>query len=106
MATTVNAFPRLAKAENELEKGHIDRAASHVIQHLREHPNDPRGTALPGSIALRSGALVQAEQFLRRAMALGAVSLDVQSDLARAIYRQERLIDALNAYTHLEQKST
>jgi tetratricopeptide (TPR) repeat protein len=106
MATTLSAFPRLTQAEEELKKSHIDRAASLVMQHLREHPNDPRGTALLGSIALKSGALVQAEQFLRQALALGAAGLDVQTDLARAIYRQERLVDALNAYSYLEQQST
>src|SRR4051794_7239790 len=106
MATTLNAFPRLAQADEQLKKGHIDRAASLVMQHLREHPKDPRGTALLGSIALKSGALVQAEQFLRQAMALGAGGLEVQTDLARTIYRQERLVDALNAYSYLEQQST
>jgi len=99
---TVSAFPRLTLAESELKEGRVDRAAAHVMQHLREHPNEPRGTALLGSIAFKSGALVQAEVFLRRAIALGATGLDVQSDLAKTIYRQDRLADALSAYTHLE----
>jgi tetratricopeptide (TPR) repeat protein len=106
MATSaISAFPRLTQAEIELKEGRPDRAAAFVMQHLREHPNEPRGTALLGSVALKSGALVQAEQFLRRAIALGAAGLDVEADLAKAIYRQDRLADALNAYTYLEGQS-
>jgi len=102
-SSTLSAFPRLTLAEVELKDGHADRAAAQVMQHLRENPDEPRGTALLGSIALKSGALVQAEQFLRRAMALGATGVDVQHDLAKTIYRQDRLADALSAYSHLEQ---
>jgi len=107
MATSspVSAFPKLTMAEMELKDGRADRAASYVMQHLSEHRNEPRGMALLGSIALKTGALVQAEQFLRQAMAGGATSLDVQLDLAKAIYRQDRLADALTAYSYLEQQS-
>jgi tetratricopeptide (TPR) repeat protein len=100
----VKAFPRLSQAQADLDDGHPERAAAKVMQHLREHPNDARGTALLGSIALKSGALVQAEQFLRRAIALGARDLGVQRELAKTMYRQDRLADALAAYTHLEQQ--
>jgi tetratricopeptide (TPR) repeat protein len=108
MASTssVSAFPRLTAAENELKEGRQAAAASLVMQHLREHPDEPRGTALLGSIALKSGALVQAEQFLRRAMTLGSTGIDVQLNLAKSIYRQDRLADALSAYVHLEQQTS
>ena len=103
-SSLVSAFPRLTQAETDLNEGDPERAVAHVMQHLREHPNEPRGTALLGSIALKSGALVQAEQFLRRAMMLGERGLAVQAELAKTIYRQDRLADALNAYTYLEQQ--
>jgi tetratricopeptide (TPR) repeat protein len=100
----IDAFPRLTGAERDLRDGRFDAAAAQVIQHLRERPNEPRGLAFLGKIALRTGALVQAEQFLRQAMAHGAGDLDVQRDLASAIYQQDRLGDALNAFTFLEQR--
>jgi tetratricopeptide (TPR) repeat protein len=100
----IGAFPRLTEAERDITEGRFDAAAAQVIQHLREHPNEPRGMALLGRIALRTGALVQGEQFLRQAMALGATDLDIQRDLASAIYQQERLGEALNAFTFLESR--
>lgn len=104
-SSTISAFPGLRLAEIELNDGRPDQAAAYVMRHLREYPNEPRGTALLGSIALKTGALVQAEQFLRRAMALGADGIDVQTELAKAIYRQDRLADALGAYSYLEQQT-
>jgi tetratricopeptide (TPR) repeat protein len=98
----VRAFPRLSEAERELAEGRYDAAARHVLQHLREHRNEPRGLALLGSIALKTGALVQAEQFLRHAMAVGLTTLEVQRELASAINQQERLGEALAAFTYLE----
>lgn len=74
-----------------------------VIEHLREHRDEPRGLALLGEIAMESGALVQAEQFLRRAIALGARSYEVQRNLASAILQQDRLDEALEAFGELGQ---
>src|SRR4029078_4298868 len=102
--TTLAAYPRLSEAEKELSKGRFQAASTIVIQHLRENRNEPRGLALLGSIAMRTGALVQAEQFLRQAMALGARSLDVQRELASVLHQQERLAEALSAVSVLEQK--
>jgi tetratricopeptide (TPR) repeat protein len=102
---TVRGQPRLTEAEETLRGGDADAAAALVIGYLRDHPDDPRGTALLGSIALKTGALVQAEQFLRRSMALGESGLEVQRDLAAAIYQQDRLSDALGAFQFLETRS-
>ena len=77
-----------------------------VIRHLRENKNEPRGFALLGSIAFKTGALVQAEQFLRRAIALGSRSLEVQRELASVLHHQERLADALSAFSVLQQHMT
>ena len=101
----VKAYPHLARAELDLKEGRYDAASAQVIQHLRQIPNEPRGTALLGTIALKTGALVQAEQFLRSALSLGATGVDVQRDLASAIYQQERLGEALHAFTFLESRS-
>ena len=102
--STLAAYPRLIQAEEELSNGRFQAASNIVIQHLRENRNEPRGLALLGSIAMRTGALVQAEQFLRQAIALGARSLDVQRELASVLHQQERLAEALSAVSVLEQK--
>lgn len=101
----VKAYPHLVRAELDLKEGRYDAASAQVIQHLRQMPNEPRGTALLGTIALKTGALVQAEQFLRSALSLGASGVDVQRDLASAIYQQERLGEALHAFSFLEGRS-
>lgn len=85
--------------------GKLDAASALAIGHLREHPNEPRGLAMLGSIALKSGALVQAEQFLRQAMARGAVSFEVQRELASVLHHQERLADAFGALNALYQRT-
>lgn len=102
--STLAAYPRLNQAQEELSKGRFQAASTIVIQHLRENRNEPRGLALLGSIAMRTGALVQAEQFLRQAIALGSRSLDVQRELASVLHQQERLAEALSAVTVLEPK--
>ena len=91
MTTAIRAYPHLRDAEIALADGKLDAASAMVIRHLRENRNEPRGLALLGSIALKSGALVQAEQFLRQAMALGAVSFEIQRELAAVLHHQERL---------------
>src|SRR3954452_17187165 len=102
----VGAYPRLSEAENELKAGRIEEATKLVMKHLRDHRNEPRGMAMLGTLAMRGGALVQAEQFLRHAMALGARSFEVESDLAGVINQQERLGEALNAFAYLATQST
>src|SRR3954453_3914700 len=102
--SAVAAYPRLSQAEKALSDGRLQAASNIVIQHLRENRNEPRGLALLGSIAMKTGALVQDEQFLRHAIALGGGSLDVQRDLASVLNQQERLAEALSAFTVLQQK--
>ncbi|MES2137179.1 MAG: sulfotransferase, partial [Pseudomonadota bacterium] len=100
----MRAFPRLNQAEELMRRGLKDEASMKVIEHLREHRDEPRGLALLGEIAMDTGALVQAEQFLRRALAIGATSLEVQWNLASCILQQDRLDEALAAFTELEQR--
>ena len=101
----IAAYPHLRDAEKALADNRLDAASAMVIRHLREHRNEPRGLALLGSIALKTGALVQSEQFLRQAIAHGAQSFAVQRELAQVLHHQERLADALNALVALEQQA-
>lgn len=104
MTTSVKAYPRLTEAEQLLKSGQSEQASFAVIQHLREHRDEPRGLALLGEIAIETGALVQAEQFLRRAISLGAGAYEVERNLASALLKQDRLSEALAAFTQLEQR--
>ena len=101
--STLAAFPRLNSAQKELDEGRFESASALVIQHLRENRNEPRGLALLGAIAMKTGALVQAEQFLRQAMILGNRSLEIQRDMASTINQQERLGEALEMFTALQR---
>ena len=101
---SIKAFPRLAEAQDLFKQGLNDEASMKVIEHLRENKDDPRGLALLGEIALESGALVQSERFLRQAIARGAQSFEVQRDLAKVLLQQDRLDDALAAYTALDEQ--
>jgi tetratricopeptide (TPR) repeat protein len=103
-STSVKAFPRLAEAQELFKQGLKDEASMKVIEHLRENRDDPRGLALLGEIALDSGALVQSEQFLRQAIARGARAFEVQRNLASVILQQDRLDEALEAFTVLDQR--
>jgi tetratricopeptide (TPR) repeat protein len=104
VSASIKAYPRLTEAEELFRKGLNDEASFAVIQHLREHRDEPRGLALLGEIALETGALVQGEQFLRRAISLGATSYEVRRNLASAILKQDRLTEALAAFSELEKR--
>jgi tetratricopeptide (TPR) repeat protein len=102
-SSTISAFPRLTEAEDLLREKKYDAASMKVIEHLREFRDEPRGLALLGEIAMATGAFVQAEQFLRRALALGGPSEVVRRDLAFTILQRDMLEEALAAFTELEQ---
>ncbi|HET7317145.1 MAG TPA: hypothetical protein VFI88_06960, partial [Sphingomicrobium sp.] len=57
--TNADPYPRLAEAAGLLQRGLGDEAAAIVIEHLREHREEPRGLALLGEIAMKAGALLQ-----------------------------------------------
>jgi len=103
MSTAVRGFPRLSEAQELLRRGLKDEASMKVMEHLRDHGNEPRGLALLGELAMDAGALVQAEQFLRRAIAFGAATYEVRRNLATVILQQDRLDEALLAFTDLEK---
>lgn len=89
VSTTI--FPRLSEAIRLREQGENQRAAKLLIAHLRERPDEPRGLAQLGFIAVQTGALGQAEHFLRRALAKGENSLELRRTLASVYSQQERL---------------
>jgi tetratricopeptide (TPR) repeat protein len=98
----VSAYPALTDAERDISEGRFDDASALLIQHLREHRNEPRGLALLGEVAMKQGALLQAERFMRQAMAAGLRSMEVQQNYAMVLNRQERLGEALEAFNLLE----
>ena len=100
---TILGSTLLSEAAELMEKGRSDAASMKVVEHLRRHRDDPRGLALLGKIALEDGALGQAEQFLRRAVALGDGRYETRRDIASALLRQDILDEALAAYRALEQ---
>lgn len=100
-ANTVSTriFPRLSEAINLREKGETQRAAQLVMAHLRDHPDEPRGLAQLGFIAVQTGALGQAEHFLRRALAAGESNPELLRTLA-SVYSQQERLHVAEAFTH------
>ena len=88
---SITIFPRLSEAIRLREQGESHRAAQLLIAHLREHPEEPRGMAQLGLVAAQTGALGQAEHFLRRAMSKGENSPELRHTLASVYSQQERL---------------
>ena len=100
-ASVIKAFPGLTEGERLLRAGRHDEASFVVIEHLRQHPDEPRGLALLGQIAVQTGALIQAERFLRRAVSLGENGYEVERALGLSVLRQDRLAEALELFTAL-----
>jgi len=101
--TKSKTYPRLEAAEDMLRNGLGEEAAAQVIEHLRDEGDEPQGFVLLGEIASKAGAYVQAEQFLRRAIVLGAATYAVHRDLALVVLKQDRLEEALGAFTALQR---
>jgi tetratricopeptide (TPR) repeat protein len=87
---TVRVYPSLAKAKRQIEDDEFELAAKSLIEHLRQHPDEPEGMAQLGNVAMRLGALGQSEHFLRRALARGATDFETRRTLANVLAQQER----------------
>ena len=96
-AVSTAIYPRLSEALRLREQGRDDQAAKLLIAHLRDHPDEPRGLAQLGLVAVQSGALGQAEHFLRRALLRGEDSLEIHRALA-SIYSQQDRLQVAEAY--------
>jgi tetratricopeptide (TPR) repeat protein len=92
---SITSYPLLTQAQLLAKEGKFDAAAKVLIEHLRRYPDEARGMALLGQVALRLGALGQAEHFLRGALARGANDRDVRRDLLSVWTQQERPAQAL-----------
>lgn len=89
--SAISGFPMLAQADKLLQAGKYEEAARCAMAHLRQTPEEPRGMALLGTVALRLGALGQAEHFLKRAIARGSNDFEIRRNLASALNQQEKL---------------
>jgi tetratricopeptide (TPR) repeat protein len=103
--STISGYPTLAAAQQLMQAGQLELAAQKAMQHLRARPEEPRGLALLGSIAMQLGALGQAELFMRRALARGPHDLEIRRNLASALNQQERLSEASAMFTDLRRES-
>lgn len=105
MNDTLTGFPLLSEAEHYAGEGKLEQAAQCVMTHLRQHPDEPRGVAQLGELAMLLGALGQAEHFLRRAIARGANDVAVRRNLASVLNQQERLDEAQTLFEAIEKES-
>lgn len=103
--STIAGYPLLSKAGALIAEGKLDQAAQQTMAHLRQHPDEPRGLAQLGGIAMQLGALGQAEHFLRRALARGASDLEVRRNLASTLNQRERLDEARAMFEALARES-
>lgn len=105
MVGSVTGFPLLSEASDLIALDKFDQAAQKTMQHLRQHPNEPRGLAQLGTIAMRLGALGQAEHFCRLALKNGASAPEVKRNLASILNQQERLDEARAMFEALLKES-
>lgn len=100
----ISGYPLLAQAARLLDEGRTEQAAQRTIEHLRQYPDEPRGLAQLGMIAMQLGALNQAAHFLQLARSKGADSFDVRRSLAGVLNQQERLGEARTMFEALRQE--
>jgi tetratricopeptide (TPR) repeat protein len=101
----IRGYPALTEAERLLQAGKAEQAAQLAMAHLRQHPNEPRGMALLGQIAMQLGALGQAEHFLRNAIARGVIDIEIRRQLASVLNQAERLAEARQHFEALCNES-
>lgn len=94
----INAYPQLSAAQQALDANRYQEAAQIALQHVRAHPDDPRGLGLLGSAAMKMGALSQAEQFLRQALRRAPGDRHILLELGSSLQQQERLVEALELF--------
>jgi len=99
----INAYPRLAAAQEALEANRYEEAAQIALTHVRSNPGDARGLALLGTIAMRMGALGQAEQFLREALKRAPSNISVVHELISCLQQQERPNDTIQLLQTLRE---
>lgn len=98
----ITAYPRLSAAQEALDANRYQEAAQIALKHVRAHPDDPRGLGLLGTVAMKMGALGQAEQFLRQALMRAPNSSQILQELGSCLHQQERPSEALEIFSRLE----
>lgn len=98
------AKPLLSQARRLIQDARFEAAAQSVMTHLRQKPEDGEALGLLGKTAMMLGALGQAEQFLRQAIARGAATLEVYRDLIAVVNQQERPGDVLKLIDSLDSR--
>lgn len=101
----ISAYPRLSAAQEALDSGKYQEAAEIALGHLRQHPGEPRGLALVGHVAMRMGALSQAEQFLRQALKGDPKNAKVMQELGLCLQQQDRPCDTLELLSRFGESS-
>lgn len=101
---TVTLYPLLGEAAELAAAGHLEEAAQRVMAHLKRYPDHPSGLAMLGEIAMLLGALVQAEHFLRRAIAADPRNVEARRKLASVLNQQERLDEAARLFGELAKE--
>ncbi len=104
-AAPLSIHPQLSQAKELLANAKYEQAAQVLIGFLRGHRNHPQALAMLGQTASRVGALGQAEQFLRQAIAAGARDFDTRRQLAAVVSQQERPAQAIPLFEALAQES-
>lgn len=99
----ITGYPLLHEAKEALDEGRQEQAAQLVMSHLRARPGEPRGLAMLGAVATKTGALLQGEHFLRQAIARGLDVEDVRRQLGSCLHQQERLEEALATFDSIRR---
>ena len=102
---SVTLYPLLSQGTRLAEEGDYEAAARSLIAHLGQHKDEPQGMAKLGFVAMRLGALVQAEHFLRRAIARGGADFDTRRNLASVLSQQEKPHEAIPMIEALVRES-
>ena len=102
---TLTLHPLLSQGTRLAEEGDYEAAARSLIAHLGQHKDEPQGMAKLGFVAMRLGALGQAEHFLRRAIARGANDFDTRRNLASVLSQQEKPHEAIPLIEELVSES-
>lgn len=102
---TLTLHPLLSQGTRLAEEGDYEAAARTLIAHLGQHKDEPQGMAQLGFVAMRLGALGQAEHFLRRAIAHGAGEFDIRRNLASVLSQQEKPQEAIPLIEELVRES-
>lgn len=101
---TISIHPALTRAKEMIADAQYEGAAQYLIGFLRQNPYNPQALALLGDTANKLGALGQAEQFLRKAISLGANEYEHRRQLASVLNQQERPAAAMPMFEALAQE--